>query len=159
MRCSLTHAKQSGRVPSPHAHFGCPFSQGMRSAAAWLLETLAPQGRRSWQKEKLHKSQLFCSLNSTMGEEGDTSAPEVLQRRLGNIPFSPKIPCSCSCTAQPCPTLAAQPIPARPSLSVGAASYLMLLTALAHKPWFGSEWERSVPLSWDVNRSLALQQL
>lgn len=114
MRCSLTHAKQKGRVPSPHAHFGCPFSQGMGSTTAWLLETLAPQGQHSWQKEKLNKSQLLCLLNSTMGEEGDTSAPEVLQRRLGNIPFPPEIPCSCNHTAQPCHTLAAQHSPAEP---------------------------------------------
>lgn len=35
----------------------------------------------------------------------------------------------------------------------------MLVTALAHESWFGSKWERSVPLSWDVNRGLAIQEL
>lgn len=35
----------------------------------------------------------------------------------------------------------------------------MLLAALAHKSRFGLKWERSVPLSWDVNEGLAVQEL
>lgn len=96
----------TGESPIFSCSFWLPNPPG--HSAYWLLETLTLQGWYSWQKEKLNKSQLLCLLSSTMGEEGDTSAPEVLQRRLGNIPFSPEIPCSCSCRAHPCPTLAAQ---------------------------------------------------
>lgn len=44
-------------------------------------------------------------------------------------------------------------------LSDGASSNLILLTALARKSGFGLKWEKSVPLSWDVNGGLAIQEL
>lgn len=140
------------KVPSPvsHACFGCPFSQGMGSASAQLLATLAPQGQCSWQKEKLNQPQLLCLLNSTRGEEGDTSAPKVLQRRLGNIHF-------------PLGFLAAAGVmPDRvPHWWHGAAehlsdaSYLVFLTALAHESQFWLEMGKVCPTELGCKRGLS----
>lgn len=141
--------------PMPHAPFGCSLSHGMESDTAQLLATLAPQRQCSWQKEKLNQPQLLRLLNSTTGQEGDTSVPEASQRMLGNTPF-PMGPHAAA--TQPCPKLAAQH--SRASFrSDGATSYLMLLAALAHKSRFGLKWEKSFPLSMDVNGGLDLQEL
>jgi len=63
-----------------------PWDHGS-SRKEWMA-ALAPQGQCSWQKERLNQPQLLRLLNSTAGEEGDTPTPEVLHKRLGNIPLS-----------------------------------------------------------------------
>lgn len=90
------------------------------------------------------------------GEERDISTPKVLQKRLGNIPFPLGLLAAVGITPDRVPHWWHGTDKHLPD---GAASYLMLLAALAHKSRFGLKRERSVPLSWDVNEGLAVQEL
>lgn len=139
-----------------HTCFGCPFSQGTESSAAQLLANLWPQGKWSWQKEKLNQPQLLCLLNSIVREGGDTSASQVLQRKSGNIPFSLGLFAAAGVTLECVLHWWHSTAKHR---SDGAVSYLVLLAALAQQSWFGLKWERSVPLGWGVNGGLAIQEL
>lgn len=155
-RVALQNMKSPISSPVSRACFGCPLSQGMGSASAQLLATLAPQGQYSWQKEKLIQPQLLHLLNITAGEEGDTSALKVLQRSLGNIPFPLGLLAAAGVTPDRVPHWWHSTVK---HLLDGATSYLVLLAALAHESMFGLKCERSVPLSWDVNRGLAIQDV
>ena len=125
----------------------------MGSAAARLLATLTPQGQCSWQKEKLNQPQL--AKQHCRGGKGYIRSRGFAEE-VGKHPFSLGLLAAAGvmpdCVWRWWHSTAKH-------LSDGAASYLVLLAALAHESRFGLKWQRSVPLSWDVNGGLAIQEL